>query len=140
MQLYNVAHNDCPSEDARILRCSSNLKRHLDRLNHEAYNTCWSHINSAVESVIKGARYHRVDSSGPHVRECSRKVPLVGQYFVGPKADISLEEEEQQMFSHKGKLFMAHNGLFSEIILHLPQFVTGTSISLRLGHESRPSH
>jgi len=48
----------------RILRCCSELKKEVDRLNHEAYNLAWSHLHSAIDNVIKGARYHRVDPAG----------------------------------------------------------------------------
>lgn len=38
LQLYNVQINGCDNEEKRILRCSSDLKKKLDQLNHDAYN------------------------------------------------------------------------------------------------------
>lgn len=86
---------------------SSIIYRYFTSLN---FYQAWCHLNAAVENVIKGARYQRVDQSGPRVKKCGRTEPIVCQYFTGPKVEVSLKEEEKMMFTEDGAKFMAHNG------------------------------
>lgn len=68
----------------------------------------WSHLNEAVKNVILGARYNRVAADGPKITICTRKRPIVCQYFLG--TDATLAEEEKMMYGAEGAKFMAHNG------------------------------
>ncbi len=115
-RLYNLQKHDCAKEENRILWCSSDLKRHLDALNHDAYNLAWTHINAGIDNMIKGARYHRVDPSGPRLTDCSWAKPFSCQYFTcapdaATAARLSLVKLEKMMFDPKeGAMFMANNG------------------------------
>ncbi len=168
VRMYNLHKNDCYSEEERILKCSSDFKRHLDRLNHDAYNEVWGHVNAAIDNVIKGARYyfernivdvcsaeetllinsryHRVDPDGDRTTDCTRRIPLVCQYFLGPQGDFSLAEEEKLMFSPEGAQYMAHNGWVmnhdplvnfaqpgSNVYLRRELVAWGDSVKLRFG-------
>ncbi len=66
--------------------------------------------------MVKGARYHRVDQSGPRETRCSWEHPFVCQYFTCAESEeeaekLTLKELERKMFKkEEGRFFMAHNG------------------------------
>ena len=114
-KIFNVQHHDCHKEEDRILKCCSELKKRLDQLNREAYDSCWNHVNAGVSNVMLGAAYQRLAADGPREVKCGRKNPLICQYFTGHD-DSTLAEAERLMFSEKAAGFMAHNGTRSNFI------------------------
>ena len=154
MKLYNLQRSECATEENRILVCCSELKKKLDQLNHAAYNEAWNHLNAAVENVIKGARYHRVQADGPREIKCGGggAHPFVCQYFTGPTGNTTLKDEEAMMFSKAGSQFMAHNGWVmdhdplvnfalpgSNVYLRRELVAWGDSVKLRFGQKPQDS-
>jgi hypothetical protein len=85
----------------------------VDKLNHEAYNMAWSHLHAAIDNVMKGARYHRVDPSGDRAIKCAKHHPFVQPYFTGPSKEdtYDLAAIEKLIWSpDQGTIFRAHNG------------------------------
>ena len=46
LTLYNMSRSDCDTEEKRILKCCSELKKSLNKLNHEAYSNGKSYFIS----------------------------------------------------------------------------------------------
>ena len=61
-----------------------------------------------MNNVLLGSLYERMADDGPKVKECSRKTPLICQYFTSP-VGASLKEEEKLMYTKAGAKFMVHN-------------------------------
>ena len=70
------------------------------------------HLNEAVDNVLKGAVYERLDPNGPKISRCDAKHPLAREYFTNPRfANEDLKSLEQMMYvDGKAETFMAHNG------------------------------
>ena len=66
-------------------------------------------IHYAVDNVLKGARYERLDPNGPKLTACGRKTRLATPYFTS-KEGANLKELENLMYTDEGAKFMAHNG------------------------------
>lgn len=58
------------------------LEKALKEQNDRVRGSIKDHLASAVENVIKGARYERLDAAGPKVAKVTRKTPLATQYFT----------------------------------------------------------
>lgn len=71
---------DCFDEETRLKRCAEDLKNKLQELNEAISNNVQNHLNAAVENVIAGIRYFRVQCDGPRIKEISKKNPLVPRY------------------------------------------------------------
>ncbi|CAN8004123.1 unnamed protein product, partial [Ixodes hexagonus] len=103
---------DSPDAPHQIGRCCGELRRCLEKLNGNQWGLLHGHLQAAVENVIKGCRYLRLQHDGPKKQTVSRKNPLVGRYFVVltnvPKLD--LKQAEKLMFSDGAAFVMAHNG------------------------------
>jgi glycogen debranching enzyme len=69
--------NDCVNEDDRLKQCSEDLRKNLQELNDDIFKQVQNHLNAAVENVIAGIRYFRVQADGPKLKEVSEKHPLV---------------------------------------------------------------
>ncbi|XP_060528992.1 glycogen debranching enzyme [Cylas formicarius] len=110
VNLYNVYRSDSFDEDARMKKCSEDLKNKLDSLNREIVKELSDDLSSAVENVIAGIRYFRVQDSGPKITEITESNPLVYRYFTDYGSPKSLNEHEEIMYSQNGSFLMAHNG------------------------------
>ena len=82
----------------------------LNELNKKMRITILGHLNEAVENVIKGAVYERLDESGPRIKKCDVKNPLARDYFTNPNPNEDLASLEKMMYTQEGSFFMAHNG------------------------------
>ena len=40
------------------------LRAEIERLNKKAYEECQNHINNAIDNVLNGAKYERLDEKG----------------------------------------------------------------------------
>ena len=40
------------------------LRAEIERLNKKAYEECQNHINNAIDNVLNGAKYERLDDKG----------------------------------------------------------------------------
>lgn len=77
MFLLIVFHRlDCFDEETRIKRCGEDFKNKLESLNQAVLDEVNAHLNAAVENVIAGIRYFRVQPDGPRIKEVSVKDPL----------------------------------------------------------------
>ncbi|CAG9819095.1 unnamed protein product [Phaedon cochleariae] len=110
LKLYNVYWADTFDEDSRLKRCAEELKKKLESLNQAVIEEVNEHLKVAVENVIAGIRYYRVQADGPRFKEITTKTPLVYRYFTDHGSPKSLEEHEEIMYSDKGSFLMAHNG------------------------------
>lgn len=106
---WEPSHHDAPDQ---IDRCCGELRRHLEHLNGVAWNLLHSHLQAAVENVIRGCRYLRLQEDGPKKTAVSRTQPLVPEYFavITSAPELDLKEAEKLMFSDKAQYIMAHNG------------------------------
>lgn len=112
LHIYNVYRADCYDEEARLKKCCEEFKRKLDELNEAAADELRDHLRAALDNVIAGVRYHRLQADGPKLQEVSAKHPLVPRYFTWA-CDVensSLAEVEAALYSDAGQLCMAHNG------------------------------
>lgn len=77
---------DCFDEETRIKRCGEDFKKKLDALNEAVIVKISEHLTFAVDNVIKGIRYFRVQSDGPRIKEVSVKNPLTPRLMVNYNA------------------------------------------------------
>ena len=128
------------------------LRQKIILANNEVKSLIDNHLNSAIENVIQGVRYERLQHDGPKIVELTINLPLVTQYFTydGP---LDLVEEEQMMFdSEFGKFFMAHNGWVmgddplrnfaesgSNVYIRRELICWSDSVKLRYGKEPKDS-
>ncbi|XP_040065011.2 glycogen debranching enzyme [Ixodes scapularis] len=103
---------DSPDAPHQIGRCCGELRRCLEQLNGTQWGLLHSHLQAAVENVVKGCRYLRLQHDGPRKQAVSRANPLVGRYFVvlTDVPVLNLKEAEKLMFSERAAFVMAHNG------------------------------
>lgn len=119
---------DSFDEETRIKRCGEDFKKNLDALNAVAIAKVNEHLSAAVENVIAGVRYFRVQSDGPRIKEVSVKNPLTPRlflminknvlcftsfyyrYFTDYGNPLTFSEHEEIMYSKNGQFLMAHNG------------------------------
>ncbi|XP_011494521.1 PREDICTED: glycogen debranching enzyme [Ceratosolen solmsi marchali] len=150
LKLYNISQNDCLSEDDRLKQCSMDLKKKLQELNDAIIKEVEDHLNAAVENVIAGIRYFRVQTDGPKLKEVSEKHPLVSRYFTDFGSPKSFTQRESIMYSDYGRHLMAHNGWVmnsdpfknfadsdSNIYLRRELIAWGDSVKLRYGDDPR---
>ena len=87
------------------------LRAKLEKLNKTAYDKCLDDIHHAINNVINGAKYERLDDKGPKIKVCNAKYPLICQYFTCPPTHHDIDDLEQKMYDEEhGKYFMVHNG------------------------------
>lgn len=110
LKLYNVYRHDSYDEETRIKRCVEDFKKRLESLNNNITKVVNKHLHHAVENVVAGIRYFRVQHDGPKIKEITIKKPLVYRYFTDYGAPKSFKEHEEIMYSEQGKYLMAHNG------------------------------
>lgn len=148
LEKFNVFKHDARSEAERLQCCCRDFRHHLERLNQEVYDVIHIHLSAAVENVLAGARYQRIQCDGPHIARVSRKHPLVPNYFTHYGTDSSLTEEEKLIYSDQAKYLMAHNGWvmnddplrnFAEpgcnVYLRRELIAWGDSVKLRYGQK-----
>lgn len=132
----------------QIGRCCGELRHCLEQLNGTAWRLLHSHLQAALENVVRGCRYLRLQPDGPRKQTVSRANPLVERYFVVltdvPKLD--LKRAEKLMFSDRAAFVMAHNGWVmnddplrnfaepgSNVYLRRELIAWGDSVKLRYG-------
>lgn len=71
---------DCFDEETRLKRCGEDFKNKLDALNQTVVAKINEHLTAAVENIIAGIRYFRVQADGPRIKEVSVKNPLTPRY------------------------------------------------------------
>ncbi|KAK8757967.1 hypothetical protein V5799_004401 [Amblyomma americanum] len=137
-----------PDAPDQIGRCCAEFRRCLEHLNGIEWNLLHSHLQAAVENIIRGCRYLRIQPDGPKKTAVSKANPLVGRYFVVnthvPVLDV--KEAEKLMFSDKAAYVMAHNGWVmnddplrnfaeagSNVYLRRELIAWGDSVKLRYG-------
>nr|XP_023029124.1 glycogen debranching enzyme [Leptinotarsa decemlineata] len=146
LKLYNVYWNDTFDEESRLKRCSEELKKQLDSLNKTVTEEVNGDLNVALDNVIAGVRYHRVQPDGPRFKEITASNPLVYRYFTDFGTPKSLKEHEEIMYSDKGRFLMAHNGWVlksdplknfaakdSKVYIRRELIAWGDSVKLRFG-------
>lgn len=85
----------------------------LHKLNEEKQSAIRSYLHYAVDNVLKGAAYERIDSNGPKIPKVTRKTPLATEYFTDEVNEHNQDiiQIEQDVYDEsKAFLFMAHNG------------------------------
>ncbi|XP_028967982.1 glycogen debranching enzyme [Galendromus occidentalis] len=102
------------AEARRAFVDSTDFRRFLEDFNSQKVRETEEHLKHAVENILKGLRYHKVDSRGPKEHKITRIAPIVVRYFL-PNHDSVLDEmsstEMEACFSNeKGAFIMAHNG------------------------------
>ncbi|XP_066154980.1 glycogen debranching enzyme isoform X1 [Euwallacea fornicatus] len=110
LKKYNTYRLDSFDEESRVKKCSEELKSKLDSLNESLIKEVTDDLNTALENVIAGIRYFRVQSDGPKFRDITISHPLVYRYFTDYGSPKTLAENEDIMYSENGKFLMAHNG------------------------------
>lgn len=63
-------------EETRLRYCGEEFKTKLDELNKLAIEELNLHLNAAVENVIAGIRYFRVQHDGPKLTKITLNDPL----------------------------------------------------------------
>lgn len=87
------------------------LKSRLTQLNNEALRKCQNDLNDAINNVLNGAKYERLDEKGPKIKECNADHPLICQYFTCNEETHDLKALEAKMYMKgSGEFFMVHNG------------------------------
>ncbi|XP_016953294.2 glycogen debranching enzyme isoform X1 [Drosophila biarmipes] len=128
LEIFNAFHGDCFDEESRFRKCAETLRRHLDALNERVRAEIQGYLNYAIDNVLAGVRYERVQGDGPQVKEISEKHSVFMVYFTHTGTQgKSLTEIEADMYGKGGEFFMAHNG-----------WVMGSSDPLRDFAEEQP--
>ncbi|XP_028968045.1 glycogen debranching enzyme-like [Galendromus occidentalis] len=102
------------TEARRTFRNSADFRSFLEMFNSKELRRSQDHLNNAVENVVKGLRYSKVEPWGPKEHEITKNSPLIVRYFL-PNNDslsdeISAAEMEACFQNEKGAYIMAHNG------------------------------
>lgn len=80
MGIYVVLKRlDCFDEETRIKRCGEDFKNRLDALNAAVVKDIDEHLKAALDNLIAGIRYFRVQADGPRIKEVSTKNPLTAR-------------------------------------------------------------
>jgi len=82
LEIFNAFHGDCFDEEARFRKCAETLRRHLDSLNERVRAEIQGYVNYAIDNVLAGVRYERVQGDGPKVKEISEKHSVFMLYFT----------------------------------------------------------
>lgn len=143
---FNMYRNDTFDEESRLKKCAEDFKIKLEALNKTVTDEINNHLNVAIENVIAGIRYYRVQTDGPKFKEISIKTPLVYRYFTDFGKPKSIKEHEEIMYSENGRFLMAHNGWVmnsdplknfassdSRVYLRRELIAWGDSVKLRYG-------
>lgn len=152
LELYNVYRNDTFDEESRLKKCSEDFKAKLEILNKIVTEEVNNHLNTAIENIIAGIRYYRVQADGPKFKELTLQTPLVYRYFTDFGKPKSLKEHEENMYSENGRFIMAHNGWVmnsdplknfaapdSKVYLRRELIAWGDSVKLRYGSKPEDS-
>lgn len=111
IQMYNLHHSEDKDEKDRLHKCVKQFRKALIALNQCVQVEIDVDLNYAIDNVLAGCRYERVQFDGPKMKEICAKHPLFQSYFTkfGTKGK-TIQEIEEMMFTDAGKFFMAHNG------------------------------
>ncbi|CAL8094243.1 unnamed protein product [Orchesella dallaii] len=95
-----------------IDRALGRLRNKLDQLNDGAKHVFSSHLSSAIDNILAGARYERLQNDGPLLTEVSDENPLIHRYFlkVGMPDREDLAAEEFLAYEENCRFVLAHNG------------------------------
>ncbi|XP_027196486.2 glycogen debranching enzyme [Dermatophagoides pteronyssinus] len=132
------------------------FQQQLIQLNNCKRQEIISHIDTAIENVLKGARYERFDSNGPKIKKLTRTNPLTTEYFTDNDNDFVGEkfiENESKLYDDtKCCYYMAHNGWVmgddplrnfadkdSLVYLRRELICWGDSVKLRYGQQCEDS-
>lgn len=110
LKMFNVLRNDAISEEDRIKKCSEAFGHKLEEMNQNIMREIRIHLTAAVENVLAGVRYQRLQPDGPKINLVSKKHPLVPKYFTHFFPDTAIDEEEKLMYGPEACHIMAHNG------------------------------
>lgn len=136
--------------DSAVLHVRSELNKRNEEMKQQMKST----LHYAIDNVLKGARYERLDANGPKVAQVSRKTPLATQYFTDDiNAHQDMVQIEKNLYDEtKACFFMAHNGWvmgddplknFAEedslVYLRRELVCWGDSIKLRYGKSKEDS-
>ncbi|XP_019762193.2 glycogen debranching enzyme isoform X4 [Dendroctonus ponderosae] len=149
---FNCYRPDCYDEESRVRRCAEDFKIQLDALNQAAIDEVTADLSAAVENVIAGIRYFRVQPDGPQYKAITIDHPLVYRYFTDYHSPKSLAEAEETMYSTNGRFLMAHNGWVmsaeplknfadagTKIYIRRELIAWGDSVKLRFGDKPADS-
>ncbi|CAG9760960.1 unnamed protein product [Ceutorhynchus assimilis] len=147
LKKYNLYRLDCFDEEARVRRCAEDFKNKLDSLNEILIRELGRDLDAAMDNVIAGIKYFRVQGDGPKVREITISNPLVYRYFTDFGTPKLLIEHEEIMYSENGRFLMAHNGWVmnsdplknfadagTKIYIRRELIAWGDSVKLRFGN------
>lgn len=99
------------SETELLDQCCSNLRSHLEYLNHTMRNTIDSHLQAAVNNFLDNIRWRFLNPAGPKVSAVSEEDPLMWNYFTLTTDNLTVDQEEELMHTQEwGSMQMAHNG------------------------------
>ncbi|KAH9417750.1 hypothetical protein DERP_011461 [Dermatophagoides pteronyssinus] len=132
------------------------FQQQLIQLNNRKRQEIISHIDTAIENVLKGARYERFDSNGPKIKKLTRTNPLTTEYFTDNDNDFVgekfIENESKLYDDSKCCYYMAHNGWVmgddplrnfadkdSLVYLRRELICWGDSVKLRYGQQCEDS-
>ncbi|KAJ8945126.1 hypothetical protein NQ318_001591 [Aromia moschata] len=145
-KIYNLYWPNTFDEESRLKRCAEEFKSKLDSINNTITEKINDHLTVAVENVIAGIRYFRVQADGPKFQDITIKHPLVYRYFTEYGMPKTLKEHEEIMYSGNGRFLMAHNGWVmnydplknfaapdSNIYIRRELIAWGDSVKLRYG-------
>ena len=138
--------SDCFDDETRLRKCSEDFKKKLYNLNKEVKEKIQEHLNVAINNVMAGIYYYRVQLDGPRIKEVSSKHLLTFRYFTDYGNPESIKEHENAMYGKNAKYIMAHNGwvidadpldnfatLGSNVYLRRELIAWGDSVKLRYG-------
>ncbi|KRT82522.1 hypothetical protein AMK59_4835 [Oryctes borbonicus] len=148
LALYNTFRQDCFDEESRLKRCSEDFKNKLEELNQIVTNKLQNHLDAAVDNLMAGIRYFRVQQDGPRIKEVSLKNPIVFRYFTDYGNPKIIKEYEDIMYGEKSRYLMAHNGWVmnsdplknfaesdSNVYIRRELIAWGDSVKLRYGEK-----
>ncbi|KAL1498307.1 hypothetical protein ABEB36_009123 [Hypothenemus hampei] len=152
LKKFNSYRPDSFDEESRVKRCAEDFKIKLESLNNAVIKEITDDLNAAVENVIAGIRYFRVQADGPKFKEITINHPLVHRYFTDYEKPKSLDEHEKVMYNENSRFLMAHNGWvmnldplknFAEngtkVYFRRELIAWGDSVKLRFGNKPEDS-
>eukprot|EP00112_Aurelia_sp_Birch-Aquarium-sp1_P018992 Seg461.5 transcript_id=Seg461.5/GoldUCD/mRNA.D3Y31 product="Glycogen debranching enzyme" protein_id=Seg461.5/GoldUCD/D3Y31 len=142
VSLYLATRDNETSVDSFLKK----LEEHLKKLNEEKEQLVLAHHEAIIYNIIGDIKYHFLADDGPKRGKVTTKTPMISRYFICPKPDSSLAEEEVLMNSNMKKYIFAHPGWVmngdalkdfaasdSDVYLRRELIAWGDSVKLRYG-------